>query len=302
MAVQDAVGYQPGDLLDDAVAKGAAVIAHRVALRVGQFQGYGQPHDAGDVLRAGTPLPLLAAAGDERQEGDATPDEQHADAFGSVEFMPGQAHHIDAQATNVEVKKTGGLYRVGVHHDGSVEILRLLPDGGRDFRDGIDGADLVVGVHHRYHGGAVGDGVVHPVRLDHTVVIDREIGDLPATVFELLAGVEDGMVLGGGGDDVPTRFFQGICRAANGRVVGLGPAAGENHLAVTAVEDASDALTGRVQGVTGFLPDGVDAGSVAVQPSEIGQHRLQDALVHGRGAGVVKVDVVLGGHGWVRPL
>ncbi len=296
VAVEDAVRNPAGNFVNDAVAQDEALGADLLPVGVGQLQGYGQANDAGDVLGAGAPLPFLAAAGDEGQERHAAPEEQDANALGAVKFVPGEAHHIDAQAAHVKVEETGGLHGVGMHHDAAVEFLRPLLHGGGDFGNGVDGANLIVGVHYGNNGGLAGDGVIDSLRVNLAVVINGQAGYVPTAVFQYLASVQYGVVFGAGRDDVAAGFLQRVGGAPDGGVVGLGAAAGEYHLAVAAVERFGHALAGGVQSVAGFLPDGVDAGGVAVELGEIGQHRLEHALVHRRGAGVVKVDVVLGGH------
>ena len=117
--------------------------------------------------------------------------------------------------------------------------------------------------------------MVDGVGLDDAVGVDGEVGGFVALGFEVLAGVEDGVVFGAAGDDVVAGFLEGGGDADDGGVVGFGAAAGEYDFAGAAVEYAGDALAGFVEGVAGFLADGVDAGGVAEVLGEVGRHGLQ---------------------------
>ena len=50
--------------------------------------------------------------------------------------------------------------------------------------------------------GVVGDGVLELLEVDEAFAVDAEVGDAEAFLLEPLGGVEDGVVLDGGGDDV----------------------------------------------------------------------------------------------------
>jgi len=61
----------------------------------GQFAGFAETDDAGDVFGAAAPAAFLMSAGDERFEADAAADEENADAFGPVKFVSGERQEID---------------------------------------------------------------------------------------------------------------------------------------------------------------------------------------------------------------
>ena len=85
------------------------------------------------------------------------------------------------------------------------------------------------------------------------------------------------------------RFVERSSHALNGRIVRFGAAAGEHHFAGSAAQHLGYPLPRIVEGVTRLLPDGVDAGRIAVQLGEIGEHCLQDSRVGRSGAGVVQI-------------
>ena len=101
-------------------------------------------------------------------------------------------------------------------------------------RDGLDDADFVVGVHDGDEDGLVGafgdDGALEVVEVDEAVGLDGQVGDDVAHLLELLAGVEDGLVLGDLGDDVVAALAVHLGDALDGEVVGLGGAGGEDDL------------------------------------------------------------------------
>ena len=84
--------------------------------------------------------------------------------------------------------------------------------------------------------------------------------------------------------------------AAQREVVGFGAAAGEDDLAGLRAERLGDGAAGGVEAFAGFAGLRVDAAGVAPGAREVGQHGGDDALVDGRGGGVVEVDAA-SGHG-----
>ena len=131
------------------------------------------------------------------------------------------------------------------------------------------------------------------------MLIHGQVGDVEAGVLQVLAGVEHGVVLDGGGDDVAACGSKGVGDAAEGGVVRLGAAAGEHHLAGAAAENAGHGVAGVGEGLLRLLTDAVDAGGVAEKLRHVGQHELQHAPVKGRGARMVHVYNVVGGsHGF----
>ena len=57
------------------------------------------------------------------------------------------------------------------------------------------------------------------IQIHQAVLLNRQIGDAHAVFFEALAGVEDGFVLRGGGDDVVAFFGIHLGDAFEGQVV-----------------------------------------------------------------------------------
>lgn len=64
-----------------------------------------------------------------------------------------------------------------------------------NLRDGLDGADLVIGIHDGDKAGLIGDGGLELFRDDDAVFMHVEVRDLKALFFERCAGVQHRVVL-----------------------------------------------------------------------------------------------------------
>ena len=249
MAVEEAVGDLCGDALDGVVADGGLALVLLLALCLCQDGRLGKADDACGVFGRGALAALLAAAVDEVGDAHAAAHVEHADALGAVELVARGAHEVDAQLLDVDLLVAEGLHGVCVEDD-------LVGVGdGRELLDGLDGADLVVGEHDRRHDGVRADGCLEGRGIDQAVLVDVEVGDLEALLLEELGGVQDGVVLDLGGDEVLALLvLVGVHDALEGPVVCLGAAGGEEHLVgVGGVDHAGDVLTGLLDGVLRHL-------------------------------------------------
>ena len=82
--------------------------------RARKLVGRGQPDRAGDVLRPGAAMPLLAAALLLGQDVRAVADVQGADALRSLELVSADREQVDAERLDVEVDLRRRLDRVDV--------------------------------------------------------------------------------------------------------------------------------------------------------------------------------------------
>ena len=198
------------------------VLVHVVA---GFLQCSCHAADTGDVLRTRALAPLLRAALDDAYQGEAPADVQRAHALGAVELVAGQAEHIDVLLLDVDVQMADGLNGVGVEGH-----ARFFTDGA-DLRDGQDGADLVVGVHGGDKTGVGTDGVLYLLGGDVVSLPDVQIGDFKALFFQLRQGVQHGVMLKSGGDDVLFALLLAVAGGGDdGLIVGLAAAGGEDDL------------------------------------------------------------------------
>ena len=142
-----------------------------------------------------------------------------------MELVAGQAEHIDVLLLDVDVQMADGLNGVGVEGH-----ARFFTDGA-DFRDGQDGADLVVGVHGGDQTGVGTDGVLHLLSGDVVSLPDVQIGNFKALFFQLRQRVQHGVMLKSGGDDVLFALLLAVAGGGDdGLIVGLAAAGGEDDL------------------------------------------------------------------------
>ena len=168
------------------------------------LHGRGEAGDCGGVDGARSDVTLLArrrAAARHRAARDVRRGRRRRRA---ADLVPGEGEQVDAARGEVDRHLADGLHRVGVDRD----AVRVR-DATRP-RDRLDGADLVVGPHHRHQGDRAGvalDGGAQRVDLEPAEVVDRQQLDLGALVLgEPVQRVEHGVVLDRGGKDAgPTR-------------------------------------------------------------------------------------------------
>ena len=172
-AVDAGVGDCSEEALFEAVAEGGEVCWDRCGVGlsqpcVGEFGGFAEGYDAGDVFGAGAALALVGAAVEERGEADVAADEEDAGALRGVHLVAGDGEQVDVLerglGAEVEGELAGGLDGVGVE-----ESAGGVGDGG-EFGDGLDDAGLVVGEHDGdeprvgAEGGCEGGGLDEAVR------------------------------------------------------------------------------------------------------------------------------------------
>ena len=85
-----------------------------------------RPTIAGDVLRAGAPVALVASAGEDGREPHAAADPERADALGAVELVGRQRQQIHAERAHVHRHLADGLHGVGVE-EGAAGVERSRP-------------------------------------------------------------------------------------------------------------------------------------------------------------------------------
>ena len=190
------VGNTGEDALFERVAQARDARGIFFAREAGEFGGFAEADDAGDIFRARAEAALVMSAIEKLAETRTALDEERANAFGGVELVAGDGEKIELQGFDVDGNFSGGLHGVGVEVD--------VGFGGdaADIGERLDGAEFVVGVHHGDENGFGAEGAAEFVEVDEAFVIDRKVGDGHAFFFEGLAGIEDSFVFDGGGDDV----------------------------------------------------------------------------------------------------
>ena len=177
-----------------------------------------------------------------------------------------------------------GLDSIGVE-----EHVALSADGA-DLADGLYRSDLVVGVHDRDENRLLGDRLTNIIGIDEAGGVYGEIGQLEAVVFEELRGVQDSVMLDGGGDYVIALLLIRQADSDEGLVVGLSAAAGEDDLFRQRANQCGDLLTRALHALARRLARGMEARRVAPVLVVVGQHRLHDLGPGRGGSGVIEVD------------
>ncbi len=199
--------------------------------------------------------------------------------------MRGDRHQVDVVLVHVDRNLADRLHAIGVEQDA------LLAADLADLGHRLNHADLVVGVHDGDENRLVGDRFPQHVEIDQPVALHRQIGHAIAELFELLAGIENRLVLGGGGNDVVAFFGIHLGHALDREVVGFGGAAGEDDFAGGGADEIGDLLARFIHGLLGLPAEFViAAGGVTEVFGEVGQHRVEDARVHPRRRVIVEIN------------
>ena len=185
-----------GQARDELVPKGGDLGGILVDMVAGLLQSRRHAHDGREVFRAGPLAPLLGAALDDVHQRDTLAGVQHAGALGPVELVAGEGEHVDVLRPDINVQVSRRLHGVRVEQDSLFLAHRA------DLRDGQNRADLVVGVHNGHQGGVGTDGRSHLLRGNGAGGAHRQQLHLKALFFQLLQGVQHGVMLKGGGEDV----------------------------------------------------------------------------------------------------
>ena len=150
-----------------------------------------------------------------------------------------------------------------------------------DLGNGLDRADLVVGVHDRHKTGVVPNGVCDLLGQDDAVFTDGKQRDLKPLPLQLFECVQDRVMLERGGDDVHFSLPLAEPRGAQKRlIVGLAAAGGEGDLSRGAAETVRHALPRRGKRLGGSLTERVQAGRVAILLLQIREHGFDGGTAH----------------------
>ena len=130
-------------------------------------------------------LPPVRIAADAR----AALDPERARPLGPVELVRRERQQIDAERPRVDRNLRHRLHGVGVEERAARVRER------RQFGNRLDGADFVIGVHHRDERRLVGQRRLERGRRDDPAGVDRQQRRAPAAACERLERVEHRLVL-----------------------------------------------------------------------------------------------------------
>jgi hypothetical protein len=117
--------------------------------------------------------------------------------FGPENLWPENGQQIHAERRDVERQLAGRLHGVRVE-----QRTARVGDRG-ELGDRLDGADFVVGEHHRHQRGAIGDHGGQGIWRHDAGSIDSEPADVPAAAGEGPRGLQDRFVLDGADHEMP---------------------------------------------------------------------------------------------------
>jgi hypothetical protein len=212
--------------------------------------------------------------------------------FGTVHHVGGRGEQIDSHRLDVDRNLAGGLGGIGVEDD--APGLGELADLG----DGLDGADLVIGEHHRDQDGLRRDGLFELGRVDEPIRPYRDVGDLEALPLEPLADIHARPLLDRRGDDVVALLSVHLGHALERQVDGLRAPGGEDDLlGIPGADQLGDLVAGTVHRPFRFPAEGVIAArGVPEFLREVRNHRVEDPRVHRRRRLTVHEDRQFQGH------
>ena len=168
---------------------------------------------------------------------------------------------------------------------------RAAPVGDfRDFADGLDGPGLIVCAQDGNEHGVVPHGPRDLVGLHDAVPVGRDLRDREPLPFHGFRGIEHGVMLDAGYDDVPAPIRPRLRQPLDGQVVRLRAAGREYDLTRIGADQPGDPAARPVQRAAGFHARPVQAGRIAGVFPETGHHLVDDAGVNRRRGAVVEVD------------
>ena len=250
----------------------------------GLLERRGQGHDARHILRAAPAAPLLGAALDEVKDGHGPLSVEHAHALGRMEFMAGHGEHVNIHGLDINGHMARGLNRVGMKGNS------LLAAKGANLRDGLNGANLVVGEHHGDKAGILpysGGQILKPY---HAVLVHVQQRYIKALFFKLFQGVKHCVVLKFGRNKVLLALpGSGLGSGDDGLVIGFASAGGKVNFFRVRTDAGGHGGPGIGQRLGGVLGKAVKAGGVAVLGCQIGQHGVQRGLADAGGGCIVGI-------------
>ena len=160
-----------------------------------------------------------------------------------------------------------------------------------DLGEGLNRADLVVGIHHGDEHSVLGEGPAHVIRIHQALTVNRQIGHPVAErVGQLVAGVPDRVVLDRRGDDLSPWPTAGQGGAAERKVVALCATPGKDDLGWPGTEDLGHGSACRVEGLPSSAAVPVDTRWISPSVGKVRKHRLHNPRVDGSGRSVIQID------------
>ncbi len=277
------------DLLVEAVTQCTNTLVLLRHLLLGDTEGLAHPHQLMRSQGAGAHAALVTTTVHLRLETNArlTTDIEGTDALRPVGLVRGKRHQVDLHLLQVDLHLAGGLGGIDMEQDAAHP--GQLANGG----DVVDGADLIVHVHHRHE-----DGVLAQRRLDHrrgddAVFARLDVGHFEPFTLELASGIQNRLVLDLRGDDVLALGRVEVGDTLDRQVVRLGGTRGPDDLTRVGIDQLGHLATRIFHRFFRFPAKGMRARRRIAEIAFVGQafdHLFGDTRVDRRGCGVVQVN------------
>ena len=154
---------------------------------------------------------------------------------------------------------------------------------------GQNGAGLAIDLHHGEQNGVRAHRFQHPVAGHRAVLFRRHQGHLEPLLLQCFQGIQGGLVLDLGADDVPAKCFSLPGGALDGGVDALGAAGGEDHLLRLAPHRPGHLPSCLLHGIPGLFAHGMESGGVAVILPHQAEGGLSRLLQHLSGGTVIQI-------------
>ncbi len=154
--------------------------------------------------------------------------------------------------------------------------------------NGLYGSNFIIGKHDRCHNGIRANRFFKSFNIDDAIAINGHIGYLKAFVFKSLAGMKNGMMLNGTGDNMLSFV---LCRRAHNAfdspVISFGAAAGKKDFFRVCAQNVCNILARTNYGIGCLLAKRIDGRRVAILLRKIRQHFLQHFTAYACCCGIV---------------
>ena len=176
-----------------------------------------------------------------------------AGAGRAVQGPGGKRQGVHAQFPHVHGHPSQCRHGIGMHD------YAAPPDGFGDFAHGLDGPGLVVREHDGDEDGIVPQGPRNPVRLHDAVAVHGNPGDREPLPFQRPGGIQHGVMLDAGYDDMPAPGRSRLGQALDGQVVRFRAAGREYDFFRLGADQSRDPAAGQVQRASGLHSGRVQA-------------------------------------------
>ena len=224
-----------------------------------------------NIFGTGAAIAFMCTPVNEVCQSGAAADIKDTNAFGRVNLVARKREQIHTKCLNIHLQFTNGLYGIGVARD-----AMCLCDF-TDLRERLDRAVFVIDVHDGDKDCRIADCVAEVFNANPSVSIDRQISYLETALLQIVTGMQNGMMLYSGGDDMVafTSALLQLGQSFDSVIICFGAASCEDDFTRTFGADEFSNLFARgVNCSACFASVGVDAGTVTECLGEIGHHRV----------------------------